>query len=291
MAEYTELVRDIEQRLRTVFYGNAGIQAESMCYSLLAGGKRLRPVMLLQAVEMLGGSVEEAMLPACAVEMIHTYSLIHDDLPGMDDDTLRRGLPTNHVVYGVGQAILAGDGLLTHAFQIMAENALNYPEHAVRHIWAIREIANGAGVNGMIQGQSLDLLCEKEGGGANELELIHLGKTAAMFRGAIRAGARLANADDGEIFALTEYARNYGLLFQYADDILDEISSAESMGKSIGKDKKSGKLTAVSLYGLDGARDRCKTLYEDAINALRGFGGAAAYFRQAADDAYEKINL
>lgn len=291
MTTHAEFVRDIEQRLRTIFYGNAGIQAESMCYSLLASGKRLRPVMLLEAVEMLGGSVEEAMIPACAVEMIHTYSLVHDDLPGMDDDVLRRGLPTNHVVYGVGQAILAGDGLLTHAFQIMAENALNYPEHAVRHIWAIREIASGAGVNGMIQGQSLDLLCEKEGGGANELELIHLGKTAAMFRGAIRAGARLADADDGEIFALTEFARNYGLLFQYADDIMDVTSSAEEMGKTIGKDEKHGKLTAVSLYGIDGAKERCRVLHTDAMNALRAFGDRGAYFRQAADDAIEKINL
>ena len=291
MTTHAEYVRDIEQRLRTIFYGNSGIQAESMCYSLLAGGKRLRPAMLLATVEMLGGSVDEAMIPACAVEMIHTYSLIHDDLPGMDNDTLRRGVPTNHVVYGEGQAILAGDGLLTHAFQIMAENALNYPEHALRHIWAIREIASGAGVNGMIQGQSLDLLCEKEGGGTSELELIHLGKTAAMFRGAMRAGGRLAGADDGELFALTEFARNYGLLFQYADDILDVISSVAVMGKSMGKDEESGKLTAVSLYGLDGAKKRCQTLYADAINALRAFGSGSEYFRRTADDAMEKINL
>lgn len=291
MTTHADFVRDIEQRLKTIFYGNSGIQAESMCYSLLAGGKRLRPVMLLAAVEMLGGSIEEAMIPACAIEMIHTYSLIHDDLPGMDNDTLRRGVPTNHVVYGEGQAILAGDGLLTHAFQIMAENALNYPEHAVRHLWAIREIASGAGVNGMIQGQSLDLLCEKEGGGANELELIHLGKTAAMFRGALRAGGRIANANDGELYALTEYARNYGLLFQYADDILDVTSSAKEMGKSTGKDEKNGKLTAVSLYGLDGAKNRCKTLYEDATDALRAFGDRAEYFYKAAQDAIEKIDL
>jgi len=291
MTTHAEFVRDIEQRLRTIFYGNSGIQAESMCYSLLAGGKRLRPAMLLASVEMLGGSVEEAMIPACAIEMIHTYSLIHDDLPGMDNDTLRRGMPTNHVVYGEGQAILAGDGLLTHAFQIMAENALNYPEHAVRHIWAIREIASGAGVNGMIQGQSLDLLCEKEGGGASELELIHLGKTAAMFRGALRAGGRLADASDGELFALTEFARNYGLLFQYADDIMDVVSSAAQMGKTTGKDEKSGKLTAVSLYGLDGAKNRCRTLYEDAVDALRAFGDRGEYFFRAAQDCIEKINL
>ncbi|MDO4739867.1 MAG: polyprenyl synthetase family protein [Eubacteriales bacterium] len=291
MTTHAEFVRDIENKLRTVFYGNSGIQAESMSYSLLAGGKRLRPVMLLEAVEMLGGSIEEAMIPACAVEMIHTYSLIHDDLPGMDDDTLRRGVPTNHVVYGVGQAILAGDGLLTHAFQILAENALNYPEHAVRHIWAIREIASAAGVNGMIQGQSLDLLCEREGGGANELELIHLGKTAAMFRGALRAGGRLAGANDGELYALTEFARNYGLLFQYADDIMDVVSSAEKMGKSIGKDEKSGKLTAVSLYGLDGAKERCRTLYTDAIDALRAFEGRSEYFHQIAQDCVEKIDM
>lgn len=291
MTTHVEFARDIEQRLRTIFYGNSGIQAESMCYSLLAGGKRLRPVMLLETVEMLGGSVEEAMIPACAIEMIHTYSLIHDDLPGMDNDTLRRGLPANHIVYGVGQAILAGDGLLTHAFQIMAENALNYPEHIIRHVWAIREIASGAGVNGMIQGQSLDLLCEKEGGGPNELELIHLGKTAAMFRAAMRAGGRIAGADDGELFALTEFARNFGLLFQYVDDILDVTASTAEMGKSSGKDAKSGKLTAVTLYGLDGAQERCKVLYEDAVAALRAFGEKGLYFKQAVEEVVEKINL
>lgn len=291
MTQYADFVRDIEGRLRTIFYGNGGIQAESMCYSLLAGGKRLRPVMLLQAVEMLGGSVEEAMLPACAVEMVHTYSLIHDDLPGMDNDELRRGMPSSHIVYGEGQAILAGDGLLTHAFQIMAENALNYPEHAIRHLWAIREVANGAGVNGMIQGQSLDLLCEKEGGGPNELELIHLGKTSAMFRGAVRAGARLANADDGAIFALTEYARNFGLLFQCVDDILDAVSSRALLGKSVGKDQRSGKLTAISQFGLDGAKMRCEKLYAAAMEALSSFGDEAACFREEADETMARMEV
>ncbi len=290
MTTHAEFVRDIEQKLRTIFYGNAGLQVESMCYSLLAGGKRLRPAMLLAATELLGGNTEEALVPACAIEMIHTYSLIHDDLPGMDNDPLRRGMPSNHVVYGVGQAILAGDGLLTHAFQIMAENALNYPEHARRHIWAIREIASGAGVNGMIQGQSLDLLCEKEGGGANELELIHLGKTAAMFRGALRAGARLADAADGDLFAMTEYARNFGLLFQYADDILDATATPDETGKSSGKDAAQGKLTAVTLLGLEGARKRTKALYQDALAALAGYGDRAIYFRKALDDVMAKID-
>lgn len=291
MTTHAEYARDIERKLNTIFYGNAGLQAESMCYSLLAGGKRLRPAMLLAATEMLNGNVDEALIPACAVEMIHTYSLIHDDLPGMDDDALRRGMPSNHIVYGVGQAILAGDGLLTHAFQILAENALGYPEHALRHIWAIREIASGAGVNGMVQGQCLDLLCEKEGGGANELELIHLGKTAAMFRGAVRAGARIADANESQLYALTEFARNFGILFQYTDDILDATSTSDDMGKTAGKDEKQGKLTAVKLYGVEGAKTRVRTLYADAIACLAQFGDKAEYFRILASEAIAKLDL
>lgn len=291
MTTQAEFKRDVEQKLKTLFYGNAGLQAESMCYSLLSGGKRIRSSMLLAAVEMLGGSVDEALIPACAIEMIHTYSLIHDDLPGMDDDSLRRGKPTNHIVYGVGQAILAGDGLLTHAFQIMTENALNYQEHAVRHIWAMREIAAGAGVNGMIQGQSLDLQCEKEGGGVNEMELIHMGKTAAMFRGSVRAGARLANADDSAIYALNEYASNYGMLFQCADDILDVISTEEKMGKATQKDADHNKLTAVSVFGLEGARERARQYYDDARLNMRSFGARGEFFIKALNDLAESIDL
>ena len=262
-----------------------GLLADSMRYSLLAGGKRLRPAMLLAACEMLGGDVDEALDCACALEMIHTYSLIHDDLPGMDNDELRRGKPTNHVVYGVGQAILAGDGLLNMAYEVMLANAARHPAHLDRHLAAISEIARGAGVTGMIAGQVADLYVEgKTGFGEDMLTFIHLGKTAAMFRGAMRGGARLAGADEKTVCALTEYANAFGLLFQASDDVLDITASAE-FGKSKGKDERDGKLTAVSVWTLEGAQAHVRAELSRAERALDGFGAEADFFRALADEA------
>ena len=262
-----------------------GLLADSMRYSLLAGGKRLRPAMLLAACEMLGGDVDEALDCACALEMIHTYSLIHDDLPGMDNDELRRGKPTNHVVYGVGQAILAGDGLLNLAYEVMLANAARHPAHLDRHLAAISEIARGAGVTGMIAGQVADLYVEgKTGFGEDMLTYIHLGKTAAMFRGAMRGGARLAGADEKTVCALMEYANAFGLLFQASDDVLDITASAE-FGKSKGKDERDGKLTAVSVWTLEGAQAHVCAELSRAERALDGFGAEADFFRTLADEA------
>ena len=262
-----------------------GLLADSMRYSLLAGGKRLRPAMLLAACEMLGGDVDEALDCACALEMIHTYSLIHDDLPGMDNDELRRGKPTNHVVYGVGQAILAGDGLLNLAYEVMLANAARHPAHLDRHMAAISEIARGAGVTGMIAGQVADLYAEgKTGFGEDVLTYIHLGKTAAMFRGAMRGGARLAGADEKTVNALSEYADAFGLLFQASDDVLDITASAE-FGKSKGKDERDGKLTAVSVWTLEGAQAHVRSELARAERALDGFGAEADFFRALADEA------
>ena len=262
-----------------------GLLVDSMRYSLLAGGKRLRPVMLLAACEMLGGDVDEALDCACALEMIHTYSLIHDDLPGMDNDELRRGKPTNHVVYGVGQAILAGDGLLNLAYEVMLANAARHPAHLDRHMAAISEIASGAGVTGMIAGQVADLYAEgKTGFGEDVLTYIHLGKTAAMFRGAMRGGARLAGADEKTMNALSEYADAFGLLFQASDDVLDITASAE-FGKSKGKDERDGKLTAVSVWTLEGAQAHVRSELARAERALDGFGAEADFFRALADEA------
>ena len=262
-----------------------GLLADSMRYSLLAGGKRLRPAMLLAACEMLGGDVNEALDCACALEMIHTYSLIHDDLPGMDNDELRRGKPTNHVVYGVGQAILAGDGLLNLAYEVMLANAARHPAHLDRHLAAISEIARGAGVTGMIAGQVADLYVEgKTGFGEDMLTFIHLGKTAAMFRGAMRGGARLAGADEKTVNALSEYADAFGLLFQASDDVLDITASAE-FGKSKGKDERDGKLTAVSVWTLEGAQEHVRSELARAERALDGFGAEADFFRALADEA------
>lgn len=262
-----------------------GLLVDSMRYSLLAGGKRLRPAMLLAACEMLGGDVDEALDCACALEMIHTYSLIHDDLPGMDNDELRRGKPTNHVVYGVGQAILAGDGLLNLAYEVMLANAARHPAHLDRHLAAISEIARGAGVTGMIAGQVADLYAEgKTGFGEDVLTYIHLGKTAAMFRGAMRGGARLAGADEKTVNALSEYADAFGLLFQASDDVLDITASAE-FGKSKGKDERDGKLTAVSVWTLEGAQAHVRSELARAERALDGFGAEADFFRALADEA------
>lgn len=253
---------------------------EAMAYSLLAGGKRLRPSMLLAAFEMLGGRAEDALIPACAVEMIHTYSLIHDDLPGMDDDTLRRGRPTNHVVFGVGQAILAGDGLLSLAFELLLEDALAHPEELVNRVRAAREIAQGAGACGMVAGQCLDLACEQnKTGGEQELLYIHENKTARMFIHPLRAGAVLAGADDAPIEALTAYGRAFGLMFQAADDLLDVTGDPATLGKSVGKDQAEGKLTAVSVYGAEQTQARVDALLNAGVEALAPFGEKADFFR------------
>lgn len=258
--------------------------SQSMRYSLCAGGKRLRPSMLLAAVELLGGDIEIALDYACAVEMIHTYSLIHDDLPGMDNDTMRRGRPTNHVVFGEGQAILAGDGLLNGAFETMLAAACSHPESAANALLAIREIATGAGVTGMIAGQAMDLHCESQARADIEsLEYIQYGKTACMFIYPLRAAGRLCGANEAQLRALTDYGRAFGLLFQATDDLLDVTGSAADMGKTLGKDAQSGKLTCVSCYGVEGARARVEKLRREAVSAMACFGEDAAFFTALAD--------
>lgn len=261
-----------------------GLLSRSMRYSLEAGGKRLRPSMLLAAVDMLGGDTADALDFACAVEMIHTYSLIHDDLPGMDDDTLRRGRPTNHVVFGVGQAILAGDGLLNVAFETMLNHACAHPEGAARYLAAIREIATGAGVTGMIGGQVMDLHCERSGiADERALAYIQYGKTACMFIHPLRAAAMLCGAGEDDAKALADYGRAFGLLFQATDDLLDVTGTQADMGKTLGKDAESGKLTCISAYGLEGTRARVAQLHSDALEALSRFGDRAAFFRELVD--------
>ena len=265
--------------------------ANSMRYSLTAGGKRLRPSMLLAAADMLNVPREEAMIPACALEMIHTYSLIHDDLPGMDNDTMRRGRPTNHVVFGEGQAILAGDGLLSLAFELMLENAMAYPANAVNHNAAIYEIAHGAGAYGMVGGQCMDLYCEREGiMDEAMLSYIHENKTARMLISPLRAAGRLAGLapDSEEMTALTGYGISFGLLFQAVDDILDVVGDQALVGKTLGKDAESGKLTFVTLYGLEGAREKANELREKAGRYISVFGKRAEFFDTLLSDMSER---
>ena len=288
LKEYAQLAN---ARLQTIFpalpensYQEGGMPellCRSMNYSLLAGGKRLRPSMLLAAVDMLGGDVEFALDFACAVEMIHSYSLIHDDLPGMDNDTLRRGKPTNHVVFGVGQAILAGDGLLNGAFELMLSAALRKSERAESSLHAVHEIATGAGVTGMIAGQVIDLYCEHNAvADAEALSYIQRDNTACMFIYPLRAAGWLAGASEEQIEALGRYGEAFGRIFQATDDLLDVIGTTEEMGKTLGKDAEQGKLTMVSLYGVEGTRERVNVLLSGAMEALEPFGEKADFFRE-----------
>ena len=254
---------------------------------------------MLAAAERVGtdlrdspSALREALPAACAMEMIHTYSLIHDDLPAMDNDTLRRGRPTNHVVYGEAMAILAGDALLTHAFAHMARAAQANPEHALRHLRAIGRVAEAAGLTGMVAGQALDVLCEKQGADParreEQLHFIHKNKTAAMIRGALLAGAEIGGASERELTALSRYGAALGLAFQVADDILDATSTTEEMGKTVGKDEKEGKLTYVALYGVDGARQRLDSLTEEAVREVQPVDADGFFSDLARDFAARK---
>ena len=291
LKEYAAMVnRRLEELLPEVPEGNfengdrPWLVNNAMRYSLMAGGKRLRPAMLMAAVEMLGGDIDIALDYGCAVEMIHTYSLIHDDLPGMDNDSLRRGRPTNHVVYGEGQAILAGDGLLNNAFEVMLNAALRADSNHWQLIAAAREIAEGAGARGMVGGQCMDLYCEREHvSGREQLEYIHINKTARMFMHPLRAAALIAGANSVKIDALTKYAEAFGILFQATDDLLDVEGTAEELGKSIGKDAESGKLTCVSEYGIEGTRKLVDEKHHEAREAMAAFGEKAAFFNELVD--------
>ncbi|MGN8648581.1 polyprenyl synthetase family protein [Eubacterium pyruvativorans] len=255
---------------------------ESMKYSLLSGGKRIRPVMLLAAAEMAGGTAEEALPYASAIEFIHTYSLIHDDLPAMDDDALRRGRPTNHMVYGAGMATLAGDGLLSAAFEIMLGDMIAHqqdPEALRRRVRAADAIARGAGVRGMVAGQTADLASESERPSAPLLTFIHENKTAAMIVGAIRAGLFLGDAEEALQNDMERYAYDLGMAFQVADDILDVVGDEKTLGKSVGQDAQNDKLTWVSMYGMEASRSRLHELTEDAVSALEKWGCSGDFFR------------
>ena len=254
----------------------------AMRYSLLAGGKRVRPVLLLATADMLGVELEEALCPACALEMIHTYSLIHDDLPGMDDDDVRRGKPTNHKVFGVGTATLAGDGLLNYAFECMLQNALRYPERLRGHVLAIEEIARRCGVTGMIAGQSIDLLYENRQMDEAALTYIHRHKTADLLTAPLIAAAHIAGATDAQADAPRAFGYGVGIAFQIQDDLLDIEGDAAQLGKATGMDAARGKMTWPALYGVPKAHEMEQELWSQAHSALKCFGDRAAYLREFA---------
>ena len=254
--------------------------AESMEYSLTAGGKRLRPILLMAAVDAAGGHGEDYLTSACAVEMIHTYSLIHDDLPAMDDDDYRRGKLTNHEVYGAGLATLAGDALLTMAFELLARQQGVPAETMLR---VVREISEAAGANGMVGGQALDLASEGKRIDMDTLRRMHMAKTGALFRASVRSGAILGGADEAQLAALTEYAEAFGLAFQITDDILDVTGDAAAIGKPVGSDERNHKSTYVTLTSLEEAKRLAREAADRAHEALAPLGGKAAFLDELAE--------
>ena len=255
---------------------------ESMRYSLLAGGKRLRPILCLATCEMMGGSVEIAMPTACALEMIHTMSLIHDDLPAMDNDDFRRGKLTNHKVYGDAIAILAGDGLLAYAFEFVATQTKSVASD--RLVQVIAKLGRAVGAAGLVGGQAVDLECEgKVDVSVNTLDFIHKHKTSALLEASVLSGALLADAQSIDLERLTVYAQNIGLAFQIIDDILDITATQEELGKTAGKDINAQKATYPSIWGLEASRQKAQQLVDDARNILIPYGKAAYPLQALAD--------
>jgi geranylgeranyl diphosphate synthase type II len=281
LRRYRELVEEaLRDAVGEPAAGDGGL-GEAIRYSLLDGGKRIRPALLLAAGEAVGGAAADLLPFACAVEMIHCYSLIHDDLPAMDDDDLRRGRPTSHVRFGEGVAILAGDALLTEAFHVMCATAASAarPRAAIR---AAAEIAAAAGVAGMVGGQAADLAAEGGTRSLAEVESIHRRKTGALIVAAVRAGALLAEADEAALARLSTYAERVGLAFQVADDVLDRVGTTAQTGKHQGRDRERGKQTYPLLLGVGAARDYARRLLAEALAELGGFDARAEPLRDLA---------
>ena len=253
----------------------------AMRYSLMAGGKRIRPILCLEAAETVGGERQAVLAAACSLEFIHTYSLIHDDLPSLDNDDFRRGKPTCHKVFGEAMAILTGDSLLTLAFQVLAELQGVGPEAQVR---MMAELARASGtVGGMIGGQVADIEGEGQVPNAALLDSIHRAKTGALLCASVRMGAICAGASEGDLTALTAYGEHIGLAFQIVDDILDVEESSEALGKTAGKDANQGKITFPAVYGLEISRAMAQTECASAHASVAGFGKRALRLRQIAD--------
>lgn len=261
--------------------------AAAMKYSLMAGGKRLRPILLMAAADAVGAKGTDYLTAGCALEMIHTYSLIHDDLPAMDNDDYRRGKLTNHKVYGDGMAVLAGDALLTLAFEVLTRQ-----QHtdAVTLLRVVKEISTAAGMNGMVGGQAIDLESEGKHIDMETLRRMHMGKTGALFRAALRSGAILAGADEKKLAALTDYAEKFGLAFQITDDILDVVGDEKLIGKPVGSDIRNEKSTYVTLTSLEEAQKLAKETVDGAVAALQDFGPEADFLRQLVRYMLERKN-
>ena len=287
MQEYLKL---IEENLPGYLTGLGEIPDQllkPMLYALEGGGKRIRPVMLLAAMEMAGGKAEDALPFACALEMIHTYSLIHDDLPAMDNDDMRRGRKSCHIVFGEDMAILAGDGLLSAASELLMRSALNFQDQrGTKAAWII---LRRAGVCGMAAGQSVDVTMEGQPVQEDVVRYIHMHKTADLLSAPIEAGLILAGCSDETVKKGEDFGHHLGLAFQMVDDLLDEIGDAAVMGKETHMDAALGKQTWTALKGLDGTREDIRKETESAISCLEGFGQDAEFFRKLARDLAERI--
>lgn len=252
---------------------------EAMRYSVFAGGKRLRPILMTEFCRICGGSLDEIIPFACAIEMIHTYSLIHDDLPAMDNDDLRRGMPTSHIKFGEAQAILAGDALLNKAFEIACGYNGTHPSRALR---AMKILADSSGTEGMIGGQVVDIKSEHHDITLDELKYIQLLKTGAIIRSSCKIGAVMAGADEEKINAADEFAKNLGAAFQICDDVLDVTGSEKELGKPIGSDAQSKKNTYVTIMGIEKSKELINEYTKNAIDALAVFGHEAEFLIELA---------
>ncbi|WP_157150160.1 polyprenyl synthetase family protein [Brachyspira sp. SAP_772] len=269
LKEYMNIrLKDIDNEINNIFKtSNISLEnnfLDMLKYPLEAGGKRLRPILTCLACELFNGDYKKAIIPAVSLELIHTYSLVHDDLPAMDNDDLRRGKPTTHVKYGEANAILVGDGLLTHSFEILSNANIN--DKTLRKL--LYEISYAAGVSGMVMGQFIDLYYEERDIDFEMLKILHSKKTGAMIRGAVRVGAIASEKENINLENITKYGEAIGLAFQIQDDILDVISDNETLGKTVGKDEKEGKLTYVKQFGLEGAKEKAIETSKEAIDYL-----------------------
>ena len=286
MNEYIRVVNDaVIEMLPSADEGQNDV-VRAMRYSLANGGKRLRPIFTLEFCKMCGGDVEKALPLACAVEYIHTYSLIHDDLPCMDDDDMRRGNPSCHKMYGEATALLAGDALLSTAAETVTGSPLAHagdPDEMTAHVRAAHEIMSRAGACGMIAGQTADIRGENLEPDAGLIRYIELHKTADLITAPVRAGLMLARADEEMLDAFTTYAQDIGVAFQILDDILDIEGDQALLGKTLGKDAEQGKCNYAYVHGLDAAKDELHRLTAEAKDALAAYGDKASFFTELAD--------
>lgn len=280
MKEYAEV---IERNLELLYSKDSGLPIiqDAIMYSLLGKGKRLRPLLTLMACQLFDGDLEEAMPYACCIELIHTYSLIHDDLPVMDNDDYRRGKLSNHKVYGEGFALLAGDGLLNNAYEILIERIIAKPTPA--RLRAASIISKAAGTSGMIGGQAIDLYYEDREINIDKLEEMHSKKTGALIRASLEAGAVISKANEEDVGRVKIYGEYIGKAFQISDDILDVIGTKEKMGKTIGKDAKKNKSTYVTYYGLEKSQEFLSQTVRNAKKILEIYGSKASLLIELAD--------